>query len=411
MNYTGLTDFFNLLIFQNTVTDTSKTAKEVLSNAKLEHEKHSNEHGYIRRFDALYRRSDKIQKGFLSLFYVRVFIEARFIAKRPVAIYWKKIDNDIMGILKQQIEDSDSEPEGLKLMLKHKVLIRQPEDNSKLADDIKKRVLEDLEKKRHDDDNKAEQERKERIRIKKINKRRRAKERKAETKNIATTTEEDTESDENKADENDTMRQMILLQEAINEGDEHAEVKQIEPAPVKQIEPAPVHQIEPAPVHQIEPAPVHQIEPAPVHQIEQSEVRQIEQLDNKRPAKFDYTKCPCGSKTARKDLHEKTARHKNYIDFNIIHKNKSQTERNIRRYMKNKQIITRCVCGEEVKRSSKQLHEQSKKHKYFMEHGSKIPGGNYMMRCECGIHFMRYNLARHRNTTGHIDYMKSIQGL
>jgi hypothetical protein len=273
-----------------------------------------------------------------------------------IAPFWKAIDTQIMAQLKSDILESSDDDEP---------------DNKKLAEDVKNSVIAELENKRKQEedkkkleDDKAEYERKERHRLKKIQKRKRAKERQQveqlaeqkeeqKTKQIAEQVAEE-EKDNLKIDEDISKIQDYInnLQEAKNIRDEANGVK--------------------------------------------------------RPEKFDYSKCPCGSKTYRKDLHEKTQRHKNYIESGTVHKTKSQTDRNIKRYLKNSQIIKRCQCGEDVKESAKSQHEQSKKHIYFIEHGHKQPAGNYMVRCECGTYFLKYNMSRHKNTLGHKNYISTL---
>ena len=229
-------------------------------------------------------------------------------------------------------------------------------DTKKIAEEVKISVIQELENKQKAEQEKAEYERRERNRLKKINKRKRARERQnAEQKaeELAEQKAEELAEQEKEEKEDLKIEQDINnLQEIINTPEPQQEIK--------------------------------------------------------RPEKIDYTLCPCGSKTARKDLHEKTARHKNYIESGKVHKAKSQTERNIKRYQKNSQIITRCQCGEDVKQSAKTQHEQSKKHIYFIEHGYKQPVGNHLIRCECGTYFLKYNMSRHKNTLGHKHYLAGL---
>jgi len=353
MNYTGITAFFDNIIYKNGLRE-REIVKQIIRRTQAEHFKNFNEREYIRYFNSLYLRCSEQQANNLALFYVRVFLEPRISAKRPVAIFWKKIDSEITAKLLLQISDDD-EPEIITLVRSGQYE-KQKEDLKKIGEDIKKSVIEDLEKKRQADELKLDQERKERIRIKKINKRKRLKERK-----------ELKEQDNKFNDEIQTLQNIIDTDDEQNTGSD----------------------------------------------TETKNNTVTETINNKdtEEKKIDWSKCSCGSKTARKDLHEKTLRHKNFIEFGIIHKNKTQQERNIKRYAKNNRIITRCACGEMVKKSSKLLHEQSKKHKYFMEHGQKIQNGNHMVRCDCGVYFMRYNTARHRGTLVHLNYLRNIQDI
>ena len=362
MNYTGLTDFFDNMILQKGGND----SKKAILNAQIEHARFFNDRTYIYKFSVLFERCTEIQKGFLALLYVRVFIQPRISTGRPVSVLWKKIDRSILEILEKNNDSSDSDNE---------------KDNNKLADDIKNKVLQELEKKQQQEDEKkrldiekAEYEKKERKRLKKINKRKRLLERKALEGKKELSTGEDTDSD----DFNE-LKQLQNLQQCINEeDDDKTEIIEEVPASIdhKQDTPAIIDHKQDTP----------------------------EDLEEKN----DFSKCPCGSKTLRPDLHKKTLRHRNFIDMGIIHKNKSQRDRNVKRYFKNSRIITRCICGEDVKKSSKQLHEQSVKHKYFVQHGEKMPGGNYMMRCDCGQYFLKYNMTRHKNTIGHLNYIATL---
>jgi chemotaxis protein histidine kinase CheA len=288
---------------------------------------------------------------FLSLLYERVFYTPRK-HLNIIAPFWKAIDTQIMLQLKSDIlESSDDEPP----------------DSKTLAENIKNKVIEELENKQKQEDDKAEYERKERHRLKKIQKRKRAKERQhaeqlAEQKAKQIAEQKAEQLAEQKEEEKDNLK----IDEDINKIQEY------------------------------------------INNLQEAKNIRDEANGVKRPEKFDYSKCPCGSKTYRKDLHEKTQRHKNYIESGTVHKTKTQTERNIKRYHKNSQIIKRCECGEDVKESSKAQHEQSKKHIYFIEHGHKQPAGNYMIRCECGTYFLKYNMARHKNTIGHRHYLESL---
>jgi hypothetical protein len=383
MNYTGLTEFFDRLIFQTGGNDRDEN-KKAIQNCQMEHVRFFNDRTYVHRFVVLFERCTTVQKGFLSFLYMRVFVQPRISSGRPVSIMWKKIDRDIMDILKKCI-DSDSDDE---------------KDNGKLANDIKNKVLQELEKKQQQEEakkkaenDKAEYEKKERKRLKKINKRKRLLERRALEHKKETSTEEDTDSEEF-----NEVKQLQNLQESIDEEDEETpeiiEHKQDTPEIIEHKQDTPEINEQDTPEiiehKQDTPAIIEQDTP--------------EDLNEKN----DLSKCPCGSKTLRPDLHKKTLRHRNFIDMGIIHKKKSQRDRNVKRYVKNSRIITRCICGEDVKKSSKQLHEQSVKHKYFVQHGEKMPGGNYMVRCDCGTYFLKYNMARHKNTIGHLNYLATL---
>jgi hypothetical protein len=264
-----------------------------------------------------------------------------------IAPFWKAVDTQIMTQLKSNIlESSDNEP-----------------DNKKLAEDVKNSVIAELENKRKQEDDKTEYERKERHRLKKIQKRKRAKERQ-QAEQLAEQKEE--QKTKQIAEEEEQEKDNLKLQDDINEIQNY------------------------------------------INNLQEAKNIRDEANEVKRPVKFDYSKCPCGSKTYRKDLHEKTQRHKNYIESGTVHKTKSQTDRNIKRYLKNSQIIKRCQCGEDVKESAKSQHEQSKKHIYFIEHGHKQPAGNYMTRCDCGTYFLKYNMSRHLNTLGHKNYISTL---
>jgi chemotaxis protein histidine kinase CheA len=354
MNYTGLTDFFDRLIFQTGGNDREESKKAIL-NSQIEHVRFFNDRTYVYRFSVLFERCTKVQKGFLALLYMRVFVQPRIASGRQVSIMWKKIDRTIMDIIKKCIDDSDSDSE---------------KDTAKLEDDIKNKVLQELEKKHMQEEEKkklehekAEYEKKERKRVKKINKRKRLLERKALESKKELSTEEDTDNEEF-----NELKQLQNIQQCIEEDTEDYDTKQETP---------------------------------PI--IDNKQDTQ-EDLDEKN----DLSKCPCGSRSKRPDLHKKTIRHRNYIDMGIIHKNKSQRERNIKRYIKNSRVITRCICGDDVKKSSRQLHEQSVKHKYFIQHGEKMPFGNYMVRCDCGQYFLKYNMSRHKNTIGHRNYIETL---
>jgi exonuclease VII large subunit len=250
-------------------------------------------------------------------------------------------------------------------------------NNKKLAEEVKNTVIAELEikQKQKEDDKKLEEEkanyeRKERQRLKKIQKRKRAKERQyaeqlaeQKAKQVA---EQVAEEIAERVTEEEQQKDDLKIDEDINKIQEYIN-----------------------------------------NLVEANNMRDLAK-GIIRPEKFDYSKCPCGSKTYRKDLHEKTQRHKNYIEYGTIHKTKTQTDRNIKRYLKNSQIISRCGCGEDVKDSAKSQHEQSKKHTYFIEHGHKQPAGNYMVRCECGTYFLKYNMSRHKNTIGHRHYITAL---
>jgi hypothetical protein len=376
MNYTGLTDFFDRLIFQTGGHDREENKKAII-NSQIEHVRFFNDRTYVYRFSVLFERCTKVQKGFLALLYMRVFVQPRIASGRQVSIMWKKIDRTIMDIIKKCIDDSDSDEE---------------RDTSKLEDDIKNKVLQELEKKQHQDEEKkrveyekAEYEKKERKRLKKINKRKRLLERKALEGKKELSTGEDSDNEEF-----NELKQLQNLQKIINEDINNYETKQD-------------IQVDLDKKNDYETKQDIQVDLDEKNDYETKQDIQ-EDLDEKN----DLSKCPCGSKTKRPDLHKKTIRHINFIDMGIIHKNKSQRDRNVKRYIKNSRIITRCICGEDVKKSSKQLHEQSVKHKYFVQHGEKMPGGNYMVRCDCGQYFLKYNMARHKNTIGHRNYIEGV---
>ena len=350
MNDTPLLEFFNRLIFQNTEVDRERNTA-IIHFTQLEHFRRCNDRTYINMFRMLFKRCDRNNMKFLSLLYERVFYRPRR-HLNIIAPFWKAVDTQIMTQLKSNLESSD-EP-----------------DNKKLAEDVKNKVIAELENKRKQEEDKAEYERKERHRLKKMQKRKRAKERQhaeqIEEQKAKQIEEQKAKQIAEQVAEGEEEKDDLKLQDDINEIQEYINNLQ--------------------------------------------EAKNIQDVANevKRPEKFDYSKCPCGSKTYRKDLHEKTQRHKNYIESGTVHKTKSQTDRNIKRYLKNSQIIKRCECGEDVKDSAKSQHEQSKKHIYFIEHGHKQPAGNYMIRCECGTYFLKYNMSRHKNTIGHQHYITNL---
>ena len=356
MNDTPLLEFFNRLIFQNTEVDRERNTA-IIQFTQMEHFRRCNDRTYINMFRMLFKRCDRNNMRFLSLLYERVFYRPRR-HLNIIAPFWKAIDTQIMTQLKSDIlESSDDE-----------------KDSKTLAENIKNKVIEELESKRKQEednkklqDEKTEYERKERHRLKKIQKRKRARERQ-HAEQIAEQKAEQIEEQKTKqlAEQEEEEKDNLKIDEDINKIQEYINNLQ--------------------------------------------EAKNIRDVANgvKRPEKFDYSKCPCGSRTYRKDLHEKTQRHKNYIESGATHKTKTQTERNIKRYLKNSQIIKRCECGEDVKESARSQHEQSKKHIYFIEHGHKQPSGNYMIRCECGTYFLKYNMCRHKNTIGHKHYISTL---
>jgi hypothetical protein len=130
--------------------------------------------------------------------------------------------------------------------------------------------------------------------------------------------------------------------------------------------------------------------------------------DIKQITKATLYDCKCGSKSTRKDLHERTKRHKNYISSGVIHSTLTEKQRRDKFYEKHKDEIYKCECGKDVRRVSKQHHIITLHHRNFIEQKESRPKGNHMTDCDiCGSTFMKYELSKHVKSKRHLKNLES----
>jgi hypothetical protein len=140
-------------------------------------------------------------------------------------------------------------------------------------------------------------------------------------------------------------------------------------------------------------------------EVKHVDVKEI--LERKVKRNF-YQDCKCGSKITQKDIHERTKKHRDYIN-NVPTVPLSNACYSSRYYEKHRNDRYICECGKEGKAHSLKQHLTSRQHRNFLDGKETLPRSNHMVDCPCGSHFLKYELPKHLRTHKHLEYVANLE--